>query len=106
MPKQSAYLKRLQLNKALAIERDRLFTMQWCADAAILAAHEVFNRKGEKLAEFGDAMARYANEISRLTLDDAKDDKDIEYTKAKVDKALKAILPENVFQSWDERYGG
>ena len=106
MPKQSAYLKRLQLNKALAIERDRLFTIQYCADAAILAAHEVFNRKGEKLSEFGDAMARYANEISRLTLDDAKDDKDIEYTKAKVDAALKDILPEERFQPWDERYGG
>ena len=106
MPKQSAYLKRLQLNKALAIERDRVFTMQWCADAAILAAHEVFNRKGEKLVEFALTMQRYANEISRLTLDDAKDDKDIEYTKAKVDKALKDILPEERFQPWDERYGG
>ena len=106
MPKQSAYLKRLQLNKALAIERDRVFTMQWCADAAILAAHEVFNRKGEKLVEVALTMQRYSQEIASLTLDDAKNDKDIEYTKAKVDKALKDILPEERFQPWDERYGG
>ena len=106
MPKQSAYLKRLQLDKTLAIERDRLFTMQWCADAAILAANEVFKRRGEKLVEFALAMQRYSQEIASLTMADAKDDKDIEYTKAKVDAALKAILPENVFQPWDERYGG
>ena len=106
MPKQSAYLKRLQLNKALAIERDRLFTMQWCADAAILAANEVFKRKGDKLVEFALAMQRYSQEIAGLTLEDAKDDKDIEYTKAKVDAALKDILPEERFQPWDERYGG
>ena len=106
MPKQSAYLKRLQLDKTLAIERDRLFTMQWCADAAILAANEVFKRKGDKLVEFALAMQRYSQEIAGLTLEDAKDDKDIEYTKAKVDAALKDILPEERFQPWDERYGG
>ena len=104
MPKQSAYLKRLQLNKALAIERDRLFTMQWCADAAILAANEVFKRRGDKLVEFALTMQRYSQEIASLTLEDAKNDKEIEYTKAKVDKALKDILPEEHFQPWDERY--
>lgn len=104
MPKQSTYLRRLQLEKQLAIERDRLFTMQWCADAAILAANEVFKRKGDKLVEFALAMQRYSQEIAELTLEDAKDDKDIEYTKAKVDTALKAILPEDVFQPWDKRY--
>ena len=104
MPKQSAYLRRLQLDKTLAIERDRAFTMQWCADAAILAANEVFKRRGEKLVEFALAMQRYSQEIASLTLDDAKNDKEIEYTKAKVDKALKDILPEERFQPWDERY--
>ena len=68
MPKQSAYLKRLQLDKALAIERDRAFTMQWCADAAILAANEVFKRRGEKLVEFALAMQRYSQEIASLTM--------------------------------------
>ena len=104
MPKQSAYLRRIQLDKALAIERDRLFTMQWCADAAILAANEVFKRRGDKLVEFALAMQRYSQEIASLTMADAKDDKEIEYTKAKVDKALKDILPEERFQPWDERY--
>ena len=106
MPKQSAYLKRLQLDKTLAIERDRLFTMQWCADAAILAANEVFKRRGDKLVEVALTMQRYSQEIASLTLEDAKNDKEIEYTKAKVDKALKDILPEERFQPWDERYGG
>ena len=104
MPKQSTYIRRLQIEKQAAIERDRLFTMQWCADAAALAANEVFHRKGDIIVDFILAMQKYSQEIANLTLDDAKADRNIEYTKAKVDEALKAILPEDIFQPWDERY--
>ena len=38
-----------------------------------------------------------------MTLDDAKDDKSIEYTKDKLDRKLKQIMGDN-FKPWDERY--
>lgn len=102
MPK-NAYLAKLQNQKATEMSYHRMFTIQFCADAAILAAHDVFQRKGEKLVEFANTFAQYANEIASMTMDDAKGDKTLEYTKAKIDEQLKAVLGE-AFQPWDERY--
>lgn len=97
------FLARQQAKQAAEIKLHRLFTMQWCADAAILAANEVFQRKGEKLVEFHNAFIKYANEIAEMTLADAKDDKNIDYTKGKVDGRLKEILGE-AFEPWETRY--
>ena len=85
MAKQSGYLARMQAQKAAGISFQRQFTIAWCADAALLAANEVFHRRGEKLVEFNNVFVRWVHEIAEMTLDDAKADKKIEYTKAKVD---------------------
>ena len=103
MPKPNAYLLKLQAEKAAELRLQRLFTMQWCADAAILAANDVFQRRGEKLVEFMEAFIKYSNEIATVTLDDAKDDKTLEYTKTKLDTRLQALLGD-AFQPWEERY--
>ena len=103
MGNNKGYLARQQARQAAEIKRHRLFSMQWCADAAILAAHDVFQRKGEKLVEFHNAFVKYANEIAEMTLADAKDDKSIEYTKGKVDGRLKELLGPS-FQPWEIRY--
>lgn len=105
MATKNAYLTKLQQQKAREIIIDRKFTMQWCADAAILAANEVFHRKGEKLVEFHHKFCEYAEMIADMTCSDFKADKDIEYTKAKVDAWLEELLGEN-FVPWDERYSG
>lgn len=97
------FITKLQAQKAAEIRMQRLFTMQWCSDAALLAANEVFKRKGEKLAEFNEAFFKYSQLIADMTLDDAKGDKSIEYTKAKIDGQLKELLGES-FVPWDERY--
>jgi hypothetical protein len=103
MGNKSGYLARLQQQKAADISFHRKFTMQWCADAAILAANEVFHRRGPMLVEFHNAFIRIAHEIANMTLDDAKDDKTLEYTKYKVDERLKELLGDD-FIPWDERY--
>lgn len=103
MAKNSKWLAEQQRKQAATLAYHRRFTMQWCADAAIIAAHEVFQRKGEKLVEFHNAFVKYANEIAEMTLADAKDDKAIDYTKGKVDGQLKELLGE-AFQPWEERY--
>ena len=103
MARQSGYIKRLQQKKAADITFHRTFTMQWCADAAILAANEVFQRRGKKLVEFHNAFIRWSHEIAEMTLADAKGDKTLEYTKVKLDETLKELLGED-FVPWDERY--
>ncbi len=97
------YLARQQAQRSAELKHQRLFTMQWCADAAIIAANEVFQRKGKKLAEFGEAFFKWAQKIAELTLDDAKDDGSIDYTKGKVDGILEELLGED-FVPWEERY--
>ncbi len=93
----------MQEQKAYDIQRHRAFTIQWCADADIMAANEVFQRKGEKLVEFNNTFAQYAKMIAEMTLDDARDDKSIVYTKEKVDGRLKELLGD-AFVPWDDRY--
>lgn len=103
MPR-NEYLRKLQIQKTAARRRQILFTVQWCCDAAVLAANEVFHRRGEKLAEFAQKFSDYAGEIAALTLEDAKSDREMEYTKIKMDERLKLLLGD-AFQPWDERYG-
>lgn len=97
------FLKKIQQQKAADIQKQRLFTMQWCADAAVLAANEVFQRKGDKVAEFTTKFFEYSQDIAKMTLEDAKSDKTIEYTKYRLDERLKEILGEH-FMPWEERY--
>lgn len=104
MPKPNAYLLKLRAEKAAEMSHQRKFTIQWCADAAVLAANEVFQRKGEKLVEFYNAFVRYAHEIAEMTVADAKDDKTLEYTKAKLDDRLQELLGD-AFIPYEERYG-
>ena len=105
MARQSAYLKSLQNKIDLECHRQRMFTIQWCADAAVIAANEVFRRRGDKILEFMEAFRKYSHEIADMTIADAKDDRSIEYTKAKVDARLKEILGD-AFVPWEQRYGG
>lgn len=103
MARKNAYLAKLQAEKTDSLRFHRKFTMQWCADAAILAANEVFGRRGKKLVEFHKKFIEYAEGIARMTLEDAKGDKSIEYTREKIDGRLKELLGED-FQDWDTRY--
>lgn len=69
----------------------------------MIAANEVFNRRGEKLVEFVTTFMERVQEIANMTVEDAKGDKSLEYTKAKVDGVLKDLLGES-FVTWEERY--
>ena len=103
MAKPNAYLLKLQAQKAAEMRHQRYFTIQWCADAAILAANEVFQRKGDKLVEFYNAFVKYAHEIADMALEDAKDDKTMGYTKGKLDARLQELLGDD-FLPYEERY--
>lgn len=103
MAKKSGYLMRMQAQRAVELKRRQDFAIQWAADAAILAANEVFQRRGEKLVEFNNSFVRWAHEIARTTLEDARDDKSLEYTKAKLDERMQELLGD-AFVPWEERY--
>ena len=49
MAKPSYLRQQIQREVEAELSRQRHFTIQFCSDAAILAARKVFQRKGEKL---------------------------------------------------------
>lgn len=85
-------------------KRRTRIALQMAQDAAMIAAAEVFGMGPKRAAEFHEAYARTVNEISRVLVEDAKDDEMIEYTKETVDKRLRQIAGEKNFADWDHRY--
>lgn len=105
MAKQSEFLKRLEAKYKVREGHKIMFAMQYAEDAAMMACAEVFGMGEDRAKLFHDAFCKHVSEISRLIQSDSKDDRDIEYSRADVDRTLKQICGKH-FQPWEERYGG
>ena len=78
--------------------------LQQSIDAAIMASDDVFDVTEETAEMFHVAHINYMNEISHMTVVDDKDDDDMEWTKATVDRRLLQIVGKDNFEPWDERH--
>ena len=74
------------------------------AERKSIAANAEFGFGPERLKRLSDAYDATFMEYATVTLDDAKSDKQLWYTKGKVDQELKRICGEH-FVPWEERYG-
>lgn len=90
------YAMKLQQKKQL----ERHVTRQLMADCAVIAANAVFGAGEKRAVEFIRKIAEVYNEMSRIQQEDTPD---MDYTKAVVDRKLKAILKDH-FEPWDYRY--
>lgn len=108
MPKPNTYVQLLQAQKAIVELRRNLdiikaFTVQQCLDVALIALHNEFHfgpkMNGRFEAAFLDTFMAYA----QMCIDDAADDPEIAYTKAKMDRALQAACGDDI-RSFEERY--
>lgn len=97
--KQSAFTRAV----AVQVANARATHTQMCMDAAMIAANEVFNMGPTRCQAFAEAFITAMNEIATMTVQDGKTDKQLWYTKAKLDERLKQICGEH-FQPWEERY--
>ena len=89
---------------AALCEAQRRFTIQQCADMMLIAAHEAFGFGPERLRRLMETYQTVFDEYADMALEDGQTDKDIEYTKGKLDRALKSICGD-WFVPWEERYG-
>jgi hypothetical protein len=80
--------------------------MQISADGAMMAIDDVFDVNEYSAEKFHLAHIDHVNAICRLTVEDSKDDPDIVYAKADVDRRLLQIVGKDNFVPWDERIGG
>ena len=78
--------------------------MQMGLDAGMIAANEVLQMGAGRAEEFKQVYIETVNEMARMTVDDAKDDPEFVWAKAKVDERIKKIVGEDKFVPWEERY--
>lgn len=90
-------------NRLFRLKMDML--MQMGQDAAMIAAHDVLQMGPGRARDFCNAYIEAMNSMSRMVVEDQRDDKEFVYAKAKIDEQIEAIVgPEN-FQPWEVRYG-
>lgn len=81
----------------------RLFCVQQSKDMMLLAANRAFGFGPERAKQLADAFDAVWREFATMTVEDAKDDKEIWYAKDKLDAALRSVCGD-YFVPWDERY--
>lgn len=103
MAKRNSFLDRIEANQRLNMELQRRFTIQQCEDMVLIAANEAFGFGEERLERLRQAYNKVHKEWAILALEDGRNDKNIEYTKGKLDQRLEAIMGKH-FRAWEERY--
>lgn len=104
MTKKNAYLAKLDKRHEQDMAWMRVFTVQQCVDMMLIAANEEYGLGSERLQRLEETFYAVFNEYAKMTVEDAKDDKSIEYTKYKLDRKLRQIMGEK-FVPWEKRYG-
>lgn len=102
---------RREYEQKLAIAKANFHIMlkmatQQCSDAALMAADDTFDVNEYSAEKFHVAHMRYMNEISHMAVVEDKDDDEMVWTKATVDRRLLQIVGKDNFTPWDERYFG
>ena len=90
----------------LDYERMAKINRQMSEDAAIFAIDDVFDVNEYSANRFHQQHRYYLGEIARMAIDEDKDDPDMEWTKATVDRKLLQIVGKDHFVPWDDRMEG
>ena len=83
--------------------RASLFATQQAKDIMLIAAGDALGFGPVQAKRLSDAFDKILIDYTLLTLEDSKDDKDLWYTRSKIDERLKKICGEH-FRPWEERY--
>ena len=76
------------------------FVRQLCMDQAAIVLNREFGFGADRLKKFNDAMVEMYGTYATIWNGDTKD---VEYSKAAMDRALEQIYGDK-FMPWDERY--
>ena len=106
MPKQQANAMLARRDAAIYADYQQQLDMalQMGLDAALIAANKVLQLGKGRAVQFGQEYMEAINDIAQQIVNDAKDDADLVYSREKIDQTIKAIVCEENFAPWDERY--
>jgi len=100
MAKKNALLDRIGRIQKETFLTAQHFTRQLCLDQASIVLNREFGFGAERLQRFNAAMVELYGEYASVWNSDTKD---VEYSKAKMDDALRQIYGD-AFIPWKERY--
>ena len=97
-----------EFKRLLEVERANnrkklLIGMQMADDSALMAADDIFDVNEYSAERFHDRYVYYVNKMSHMAVVEDKDDPDMEWTKATIDRRLLQIVGKKNFVPWDER---
>jgi len=101
--KPNAFLARVEAQQRINLDLQRRFTIQQSEDMALIALNRAFGFGQKRLVQFLNAYREVFLEWALGTMEDGKTDKNLEYTKGKLDRELQRILGDD-FKPWEERY--
>ena len=107
MPKPSATARIAQeMARRLVAEQTRA-RLSISFDAALIAAHEVFQLGPGRAAAFADAYGRAMEQLAGLYIDDCDKNKDkqLDYAKGTRDALIRSIVGDANFVPFDKCYG-
>lgn len=103
--KQSAVMVMAQQMCDALLREQTFIRTQMMKDVAMIAANDVLGLGPGRAVAFSEAYDKTANEIAELFITDGEDDEKLWYAKQKLDERLKAIVGEENFVPYDDRYG-
>ncbi len=101
--KVNPFLAKIEARHEAELSQQRIFIIQQCKDIMLIAAGSL-GFGPERAKRLSEAFDRAFTEYALTLVKNAKSDRDLWYTKAKMDEQLKLVCGEH-FQPWDERYG-
>ena len=72
--------------------------------SAMMAANDVFGMGKGRAEKYQDTCINYLKEIAKTVLKDSEDDKDVEWSKAKVEQRLRQILGDELYEKHKHLY--
>lgn len=100
MAKQSGYLRAIDKAREQGFMTGQHFTRQLCMDVSAIVLNRLFGFGAERIKRFNDAMVEQYGNYADIWNGDTKD---VEYSKAAMDRALEQIFGDQ-FMPWNERY--
>lgn len=102
MAKRGSFIDRLARDREADIAVNRRLARTYMLDMVTIALGRMGFRES-RFRKFDAALSAACEDYGKLILDDVKDDKDLWYSKSKLDEELKSYVG-GMFVPYDERY--
>ena len=102
---EAEFRRQLEIERA-DNRRKLMMGMQLAADAALMAADDVFDVNEYSAERFHERNVYYVNKMSHMAVVEDRDDPNMDWTKDTIDRRLRQIVGKDNFVPWDERMGG